>query len=110
MPFVNQYPHYLFLVSSGESVQDENGDFSDNQPESVFLSMCREETDGRGTEIQVGGIMHKITSLIQLPKTCPKVEHGAKVVVANDAECTDVRITGVCLRFDQAQLHSRLWL
>jgi hypothetical protein len=76
----------------------------------TFLSMCREETDGRGTEIQVGGIMHKITSLIQLPKTCPKVELGAKVVVANDAEGADVRITGVCLRFDPSQLHSRLWL
>jgi nucleoside-diphosphate-sugar epimerase len=37
-------------------------------------------------------------------------ELGAKVVVANDAEGADVRITGVCLRFDPSQLHSRLWL
>ena len=111
MAFVRQYPHYLFLVQPAqETQQNEDGDFPESTSEMTFLSMCREETDGRGTEIQVGGIMHKITSLIQLPKTCPVVELGAKVAVANDAEGTDVRITGVCLRFDPSQLHSRLWL
>lgn len=111
MAFINQYPHFLFLVQpSEESTQNEDGDFQESTSGMTFLSMCREETDGRGTEIQVSGIMHKITSLIQLPKTCPKVELGAKVVVANDAEGADVRITGVCLRIDPSQLHSRLWL
>ncbi len=111
MAFVKQYPHYLFLASpADEAVQNEDGEFQEQTQGTTFLSMCRDEADGRGTEIQVGGMMHKVTSLIQLPKTCPKVNEGAKVIVANDAECLDVRITGVCLKFDPAQLHSRLWL
>ena len=53
---VVQYPHFLFaVVPGGESTQDENGDWSDSDTTNVFMSMCREETDGRGSEIQVAG-------------------------------------------------------
>ena len=109
---VEQYPHYLFAVESGESVKDETGSWSDvTEQKLTFLSRCREEADGRGTEINVGGgKFHKVTSLIQLPKTAPKVEEGAPVIIANDPEGTDIRIKGVCLKFDAAQLHSRLWV
>ena len=91
-------------------MRNEDGDFVAGTPTNTLLSKCREETDGRGTEIQVGGIAHKVTSLIQLPKSCPDVALGANVVVANDAECSDVRITGCCLNFKRDQLHARLWL
>ena len=110
MAFVKQYPHFMFVVASETSTQDENGDFPVNTPANTFVSRCREETDGRGSEIQVGGMMHKVTSLIQLPKDCPDVQLGDNVIVANDAECSDVRITGVCLNFKRDQLHCRLWL
>lgn len=47
-----QYPHYLFaVVAGGESVQDENGNWSESNTTNTFVSMCREETDGRGSEI-----------------------------------------------------------
>lgn len=110
MASVKQYPHFLFLVTPGETVRNEDGDFVAGTPTNTLLSKCREETDGRGTEIQVGGIAHKVTSLIQLPKSCPDVALGANIVVANDAECSDVRITGCCLNFKRDQLHARLWL
>jgi hypothetical protein len=110
MAFVKQYPHFLFLATPGETVRNDDGDFVAGTPTNTFLSSCREETDGRGSEIQVGGVAHKVTSLIQLPKTCPDVALGAKVIVANDANCSDVRITGVCLNFKRDQLHARLWL
>lgn len=110
MASVKQYPHFLFLVTPAQSEQNEDGDFVAGTPTNTLLSKCREETDGRGTEIQVGGIAHKVTSLIQLPKDCPDVSLGAKVIVANDADCSNVRITGVCLNFKRDQLHCRLWL
>lgn len=112
MARVEQYKHYLFAVEGGEAVKDESGAWTDNTEERlVFLSRCREEADGRGTEINVGGgKFHKVTSLIQLPKTAPVVELGASVLVSDDPEGKEVRIKGVCLKFDAAQLHSRLWV
>lgn len=108
---VEQYPHYLFAVEGGEAVKDETGSWSEPAQELKFLSRCREEADGRGTEIGVGGgKFHKVTSLIQLPKGAPIVELGASVLVANDPEGDSIRIQGVCLKFDPAQLHSRLWV
>ena len=107
-----QYPHYLFAVNSGtESTQDENGNWSDSETTNVFVSACREETDGRGSEIQVaGGTFHRFTSLVQLPKGAQKVEVGSTVFVANNADGTDIRIQGVVLKYDAGQLHSRLWV
>lgn len=112
MAAVKQYPHYLFVEVASESVQDAEGNWTESDEISrSFISMCREEADGRGTEYQVaGGEYHKATSVIQCPKSCPSVPKGTKVIVANDADCTDIRIEGICLNFDPAQLHSRLWL
>ena len=107
-----QYPHYLFaVVCTQESVQDANGNWSDAQSTNVFVSMCREETDGRGSEIQVaGGTFHRFTSLIQIPKGAQKVEVGTTVFVANDAGGTDIRVQGIVLKYDVGQLHNRLWV
>ena len=111
MARLKQYPHYLFIEEAGESVQDAQGNWTESEMSRNFISMCREESDGRGSEYQVaGGEYIKSTSIIQLPKTCPKVEKGQKVYVANDLGCTDIRISGVCLNFDESQLHSRLWV
>lgn len=108
---VRQYPHYLFVEEAEMSVQDEQGNWSESKVSRKFISMCREESDGRGTEFQVaGGEYHKATSVIQCPKNCPVVDKGARILVANDPECADVRIEGICLNFDPAQLHSRLWV
>ena len=106
-----QYPHYLFAVNSGDSTQDGNGNWSDSETTNIFISICREETDGRGSEIQVaGGTFHRFTSLIQLPKGAQKVEVGSTVFVANKADGTNIRIQGVVLKYDVGQLHSRLWV
>ena len=109
---VRQYPHYLFaILSGGDSVQDEDGNWSDAIPENALVSKCREETDGRGTEIQAAdGTFHKFTSLVQLPKGTQRVEAGTQVFVADNPDGTGVRITGTVLKFDAGQLHSRLWV
>ena len=111
MAAVRQYPHFLFIEDAAESVQDAGGNWIECESSRKFISMCREESDGKGTEYQVaGGKTQKATSVIQLPTTCPKVAKGAMVVIANDMDCSDIRIAGICLNFDKAQLHSRLWV
>lgn len=108
---VRQYPHFLFIEEAAVSSQDANGNWSEGGTSIRFLSACREESDGKGTEYQVaGGEYIKATSVIQCPKSCPKIEKGARVLVANDMDCSDVRISGVCLNVDMAQLHTRLWV
>ena len=111
MANVKQYPHFLFIEETPESVQDAEGNWIESESSRKFLSRCREESDGRSTEYQVaGGKSYKATSVIQLPKSCQKVNKGARVIIANDIDCSDIRISGICLNFDAAQLHSRLWL
>lgn len=111
MAVVKQYPHYLFIEDAEATVQDELGIWTETKVSRKFISMCREESDGKGTEHQVaGGEYQKATSVIQCPKNCPKVRKGTRVIIANDIDCTDIRIVGICLNFDPAQLHSRLWV
>lgn len=108
---VKQYPHFLFAVKSGESTQDENGNWVTTETENVFVGMCREETNGRGSEIQVGGgLYHRFESLIQLPKGSQAVEVGTTIFVSNKKDGADSRIKGEVLKFDSGQLHSRLWV
>ena len=57
-----------------------------------------------------GGVFHTYSSLIQLPKGTRKISEGTKVVITNDQLGEDERIQGEVMKFDQGQLHSRLWV
>ncbi|GBU07967.1 hypothetical protein AwDysgo_12980 [Bacteroidales bacterium] len=108
---IQQYPHYLFAVLGGESTQDENGNWTQASESIELISTCREETNGRGSQIQIaGGTFHIFASLIQLPKGAQGVDVGTMVFISNKPDVSDVRIKGTVLKFDAAQLHSRLWL
>lgn len=113
-----QYPHYLFVDLGGEALQTAEGDWavSGQSAPLRLLSVCREETAGRGgqgsgVEIRSsGGVYHQTSALIQLPTSCPNVTEGTLVVVSDDAEGRSIRIEGVVLKFDRGQLHCRLWV
>lgn len=108
---VKQYPHYLFSVKTSESKQGEDGYWSDGESSIELLSMCREETDGRGSEVQTAdGTYRRFSSLIQIPKGSLVVEVGTIVIVSDNQDGTSIRIKGVALKFDKGQLHSRLWV
>lgn len=108
---VRQYPHYLFALITGESTQEEDGRWSDEDQQTIFLSMCREETDGRGSEIQTAdGTYRKYSAIIQIPNGALTIDEGTSVFVSNHEDGSDVRIKGVALKFDKGQLHSRLWV
>lgn len=73
--------------------------------------MCREETDGRGSEIQTAdGTYRKYSAIIQIPKGTLTIDEGTSVFVSNREDGSDVRIKGTALKFDTRQLHSRLWV
>lgn len=108
---VKQYPHYLFVTESGESQQDESGNWVVTPNTLRLHGRCREETDGRGQEVETaGGVFRRFTSLIQLPRSTQRVADGTHVVITNDAAGADVRIRGEVLKFDAGQLHARLWI
>jgi hypothetical protein len=102
----------LFAVfAGGDSVQDEYGNWSVSEPTNQFVSACLEETNGAGSEIQIaGGTYHVFASLVQLPKGTKTVEAGTSVFVSDNADGSGVRVKGTVLKFDKAQLHSRLWV
>lgn len=108
---VRQYPHYLFALITGESTQREDGRWSDEDQQTIFLSMCREETDGRGSEVQTAdGTYRKYSSIIQIPKGDLTIDEGTSVFVSDHEDGSGARIKGVALKFDKGQLHSRLWV
>lgn len=109
---VTQYPHYLFVVNpTGAATQGENGEWITPATEKVLVGACREETNGRGSQINAAdGTFVTFQSLIQLPVGTTPVAVGSKVFVTNDAAGLDVRVSGVCMKFDVGQLHCRLWV
>lgn len=123
----NQYPHFLYTRNSeGEAVQDANGSWQTTGAAWKLHASCREETNGKGTQIQAAnGRFITFASLIQLPAGTERVGLGQEVAVADreltPLEQTDevlrsaeaegiVRIIGECLKFDKGRLHCRLWV
>lgn len=123
----SQYPHFLYTRNSdGEAKQDANGSWTTIGAAWKLHASCREETNGKGTQIQAAnGRFITFASLIQLPAGTERVGLGQEVAVADrmliPSELTDealrsaeaegvVRIIGECLKFDKGRLHCRLWV
>ena len=108
---MKQYPHFLYIIQPGESMQDEDGNWTETDNETVYIGPCREETSGKGNELRTaGGRFITYTSVIQLPKGSTRIQEGTTIIVSDDANCNSVRIKGTCLKYDAGQLHSRLWV
>lgn len=108
---VTQYPHFLFVKEVQESVKDANGDWIQGGDEWVFHSVCREETNGKGSMIQLtDGRMITFASLIQCPKGTKAVKEGAMVMVCNNKDRSAVRISSKCMKSSVDQLHTRIWV
>lgn len=123
-----QYPHYLYKrTTSGEAVQNANGSWETTEGEWEYHSRCREETNGRGTQIQTAsGKFVTFSSLVQIPAGVERIPEGVEIAVteepvepsmlldqakAEEAKITGlIRISGECLKFDKGRLHCRLWV
>jgi hypothetical protein len=109
---IAQYPHYLFVHVVGASVQDADGNWTTTNDSYQFLSMCREETNGKGSVINGSdGRSVVYSSVIYIPRSGSSVAEGAEVVVTqfNDPE-DGVRLRGRVLKFDVGQMNKRLWV
>jgi hypothetical protein len=108
---VTQYPHYMYVVETVETQRDAKGNYIPTTETERFVSKCREETNGKGRQIERGGEFIVFSSLIQLPLNCETIKEGSVVQIygMND-DIPILRIKGKVLKFDKGQLHNRLWI
>lgn len=109
---VIQYPYYLFvLTQSGESTQDENGNWVNAEPSFVFASMCRDEISGKGASLKAADGQAVIyAAIIYLPLSDIDVQAGTDVLVSESNDPNGVlRFKGKVIRFNKGQLNIRIW-
>lgn len=122
-----QYPQRLYTKTIQEAIQLPNGSW---QPEMEIWSLtaaCREETNGKGTQINTAdGQVLAFSSLVQLPKGTPKIDEGKQIIIAiedldiNQLNNTDyvtaatqagtIVANGIVLKCDAGRLHTRIWI
>lgn len=109
---MNQYPHFLFVKQVTESTQDVSGNWSTATESWVLHSICREQTNGKGSIVNgQDGKAIVFSSLIHLPLTAIRLSEGTEVLVSEtDLSTGTTIIKGQILKFDVGQLHNRLWL
>lgn len=109
---MKQYPHFLFVRQVGEAVQDDEGNWSTPAENWMMHSICREETNGKGTVINGSdGKAIVFSSAVYMPRTATRISEGVEVRImdANDSD-SSCRIKGVLLKFEVGQLNCRLWV
>ncbi len=127
MVSLTQYPQFLYAYEPGEATQNENGSFIQSTGSWVLKSACREETNGKGTKIQLTDSEEYVyASLIQIPAGSTRIPEGTKIAVtafevtpeylenetwvAQSKRTGLVRITGEVAKYDVGRLHNRCWI
>lgn len=123
-----QYYEFLYFLSTQEATQQANGSWTPGTSGWQLKGACREETNGKGSEITTNdGKAIRFASLIQLPVGTTRIPEGTKVIVTREQLQTPANLAsesyrrtaretglivaeGVCLKFDFGRLHSRLWI
>jgi hypothetical protein len=103
-----QYPHTLQVKQVSESTQNPDGSWSNGGESWVYVTECREETNGKGTLIALSdGQAIVFSSVVYMPVNVLPINVLTEIqVLSNDG----IRITGKVLKFDKGQLNCRLWL
>ena len=109
---MTQYPHFLFVRSLTAATQNDSGEWTGGSDSWVFHSVCREQTNGKGTSINAAdGRSLEFSSVVHLPLEAGRIKEGTEVLVTEGENTTDqLRIQGQALKFDSGQLHGRLWV
>ncbi|MFS0489892.1 hypothetical protein [Leadbetterella byssophila] len=110
----------------GTTTQDSNGDWVTTQPSWVYKGACREETNGKGHQIEADGAAYVFSATIQMPKGANRIPEGTTVLVleakvSNTATLTEsyvnealisgaARIKQTVKKCDVGQLHTRIWV
>jgi hypothetical protein len=109
---MKQYSHFLFVKQVTESTQDESGNWSTASESWVLHSVCREQSNGKGSVINSqDGKAIVFASVIHLPLTASRLKENTEVLVSETSSSDGlVRIKGQVLKYDVGQLHHRLWV
>lgn len=108
----HQYPHFLFKLVPGTSTKGEDGDWTASPESWVLHSECREETNGKGSQINTAdGKAIIFSSTIYVPAGVSGIPEGVEVLVneANDRQGL-TRVQGRVLKCDVRRLNGRLWV
>ena len=110
---IKQYPHFLFVKTQGEAVQDPaTGNWVEQPASWVQHTVCREEPNGKGTLINgQDGRAIVFSSAVYMPKSASRIAEGSEVYVCEAADGNGIaRVKGQVLKFEVGQLNCRLWL
>lgn len=109
---IKQYPHFLFVRVVVESTQDASGNWSSTSDSWVLHSVCREETNGKGSVVNgIDGKAIVFSSTVHMPKSAVRIVEGTQILVSEtESEIGLCRVKGQVLKFDVGQLNCRLWV
>lgn len=109
---MKQYPHFLYLKTVYPSTQNEEGNWLPQTEQWIFYSMCREQTNGKGSTVNsIDGKAIVFASVVHLPLKAFSLKEGIEVLVSNiESETGSIRIQKQMLKYDRGQLHDRIWL
>lgn len=122
-----QYPQYLYAKTIQEATQLPNGSWQPETEVWTLTASCREETNGKGTQINTAdGRSLAFSSLVQLPKGTQKIDEGKQIIIATEELDTEqlndtdyinglkqtgiIVATGTVLKCDVGRLHTRAWI
>lgn len=109
---IKQYPHYLFKHVVTESTQNADGSWSQSTDSWVLHSECREETNGKGQQINGNdGRAVVYSSTVYMPKSSSRIAEGTEILVSETNSSNGIcRIKGRVLKYSEGQLSCRLWV
>lgn len=109
---MSQYPHFLFVKQVVEATQDVDGNWSNSSESWGLHSVCRDQSNGKGTVINgQDGKAIVFSSVIHLPLESSRISENTEVLVSEtNNPIGTIRIKGQVLKYDVGQLHNRLWL
>lgn len=119
-----QYYQHLYRLTNGEAVQGANGQWTQQSASWVYVGLCREETNGKGSSVATAdGQVLVFSSLVQMPTGTARIDEGTRVLITRSQHDTitetmitqgklsgEVVATGRCMKFDSGRLHCRMWL
>ncbi|WP_314969807.1 hypothetical protein [Capnocytophaga gingivalis] len=115
------YPHYLFLLTPSLSQQRADGTWTASTLSRSFACRCLQEANSKGQEVPLANSLYhhvqtanasfrRFAYVVYLPRDAPHIPEGSLILIANDPEGNDPRSCSIVQKYDQGQLHNRIFL
>ncbi|WP_314056959.1 hypothetical protein, partial [Capnocytophaga gingivalis] len=115
------YPHYLFLLTPSRSQQRDDGTWTASTLSRSFACLCLQEANSKGQEVPLANSLYhhvqtanasfrRFAYVVYLPRDAPHIPEGSLILIANDPEGNDPRSCSIVQKYDQGQLHNRIFL